>query len=115
MVKMVIWNSPMTTPNDFLTDIVKKATTKNKIIRANDRLIQNCDPIFLYPENKSLSLRAHFFAPAKYVFGRRIDTLYFDLIVIWMMSVLFYFTLYYDLLKKTVELGGGRGKAAKEA
>jgi hypothetical protein len=92
---------------------VKKATSKNKIIRDNGRLIQNYEPIFLYPENKTFSFRAHFFAPGKYVFGFQMDTLYFDLIVIWLMSILFYITLYYDVLKKTVELGGRRGKAAK--
>jgi len=99
--------------NDFLTDIVKKTTTKSKVLRGNSRLIQNCDPVFLYPEKEIFSLRAHFFAPAKYFFGLRVDTLVFNLVIIWLMSVLMYIALYYDVLKKLVEAGGKHGKGNK--
>jgi len=97
--------------NDFLAEIVKKTTEKNKIIRDNDRLVQNYEPIFLYPSDKNVfSLRAHFFAPGKYIFGMQVDTLWFNLIIIWMMSVIFYLTLYFDVLRKTLELGSRIGK-----
>jgi ABC-type multidrug transport system ATPase subunit len=98
--------------NDFLSDIVKKVSEKNKVIRDGDKLIQNFEPVFLYPEKKgAFSFRAHFFAPAKYFCGKQIDTLYFNIIVIWMMSVLFYITLYFDVLKRLLE--SGEKKAAK--
>lgn len=72
--------------------------------------MQNFEPVFLYPPQTSgLSLRAHFFAPAKYFFGMKISTLAFNLIIIWTMSVVFYITLYYDVLRKIV--GTGKGKA----
>lgn len=97
--------------NDFLADIVKKTTEKSKIIRDGDRLIQNYEPIFLYPAKRNgFSLRAHFFAPAKYIFGLQLDTLWFNLIIIWVMSAIFYFTLYYDILRKTLEFGSRIGK-----
>jgi ABC transport system ATP-binding/permease protein len=93
--------------NDFLADIVKKATEKNKIVRDKDRLIQNYEPIFLYPANQTgFSVRAHFFAPGKYIFGIQLDTLWFNLIIIWLMSVFFYLTLYFDILKKALDMGG---------
>ena len=101
--------------NDFLSDIVKKSNSKNKILRVNDRLVQNCEPIFLEPENKGISLRAHFFAPVKYVFGIRMNTITFNLIVIWLMSVIFYITLYFDVLKKTLEFSGRPGRIGKES
>jgi ABC transport system ATP-binding/permease protein len=100
--------------NDFLSDIVKKATEKTKIIRDNDRLVQNYEPIFHYPVNgHNFSLRAHFFSPAKYIFGIQVETILFNLIIIWLMSVVFYITLYYDILKKIIELSGRKGTVKK--
>jgi ABC-type multidrug transport system ATPase subunit len=101
--------------NDFLADIVKKATEKNKIVRDKDRLTQNYEPIFLYPANQNgFSLRAHFFAPGKYIFGIQVDTLWFNLIIIWLMSIIFYITLYFDVLKKAIDLGNRIGKSNKK-
>jgi hypothetical protein len=92
--------------NDCLADIVKKTSAKNKIIREEDHLIQNCEPIFLNPSSgKAFSLRAHFFAPVKYIFNMPIDTLLFNLIIIWLMIVFFYVTLYFDVLKKIIDYG----------
>jgi len=100
--------------NDFLADIVKKTNEKNKLVRIGTHLIQNCEPIFLIPANDTgFSLRTHFFAPSKFVFGRRMDTLYFNLIIIWIMSVFFYTTLYYDLLKKIISMGSKKYKKEK--
>jgi len=93
--------------NDFLADIVKKTTEGNKIIRGKNRLVQNYEPIFSYPpDGHVFSLRAHFFAPVKYIFYMQVDTLIFDLIIIWIMSVILYITLYYDILKNAMEFGG---------
>lgn len=99
--------------NDFLTDIVKKTTSKNKIMRDRGRIIQLSEPVFSYPEAGFFSLRAHFFAPYKFIFGQKTDTFYFNLIVIWLMSVIFYITLYFDLLKKALEIGGKHRKAPR--
>jgi hypothetical protein len=45
--------------------------------------------------------RAHFYAPVKIIGSRIIDTLSFNVIVLWIMSVLLYFTLYFDVIRKT--------------
>ena len=99
--------------NDFLADIVKKTTAKNKILRSGDSIIQLYEPVYQYPEKSVFSFRAHFFAPYKYIFGMQVDTFYFNLIVIWLMSVLFYITLYFDLLKKSLEIGEKHRSAPK--
>ncbi len=99
--------------NDFLADIVKKTTSKNKIMRDGGRIIQLYEPVYQDPEKNLFSLRAHFFAPYKYLFGLKIDTLYFDLIIIWLMSIVFYITLYFDALKKSLEIGEKHHKAPK--
>jgi ABC-type multidrug transport system ATPase subunit len=100
--------------NDYLADIVKKTTEKNKIIREQDHLVQNYEPVFLYPVNgNTFSFRAHFFAPVKYFFGVQVDTFYFNLIIIWLTSILVYITLYYDILRKTIEMGSRKRKNNK--
>jgi ABC-type multidrug transport system ATPase subunit len=100
--------------NNSLSDIVKKTTEKSKIIHGKYRLIQNYEPIFLNPtEGHLFSLRAHFFTPVKYIFGREVETIYFNLIIIWLMSIMFYITLYYDVLKKAIESGSKRRRNNK--
>ncbi len=96
--------------NEFLSDIVRKATVTDKIKREGDYLFRNFEPIFLNPSEPGLfSLRSHFFAPNKYVAGEQVSTLVFNLIVIWIMSMILFITLYYDLLGKLIS-GLGRMK-----
>ena len=100
--------------NDFLADIVKKTNEKNKLVRVGAHLVQTYEPIFLIPVNeRGLSLRTHFFAPVKFIFGKRLDTLTFNIIIIWVMSILFYITLYYDILRKIVNMQGRRNNKDK--
>lgn len=93
--------------NDFLSEIVRKVSEKNKIIRDDDQLIQNFEPVFLSPQNKSsFSFRAHFFSPVKFIAGKPLDTFWFNLLIIWLMSALFYLTLYFDILRRLIERCG---------
>lgn len=92
--------------NDFLSDIVKKINIKDRIVREKDRLIQTSDPVFLMPDSrKQISFRAHFFAPEKFLFGMQINTLLFNLLAIWSMTLIFSLTLYFDVLKKLLNPG----------
>jgi hypothetical protein len=50
--------------------------------------------------------RAHFYAPYKMIGNLEIDTYWFDLIVVWTVSVLLYIALYYNLLRKLVDYLG---------
>lgn len=92
--------------NDFLSEIVRKLTEKNKIIRGEDHLIRNFEPVYLNPEKNSFTLRAHFFAPVKYIFGKKIDTIWFNLIIIWSMTAILYLALYFNILKRAVDKSG---------
>ncbi|MCA1747084.1 MAG: hypothetical protein LC655_05255, partial [Bacteroidales bacterium] len=78
---------------------VKKIYEKNKIVESDGRLYQQSDPIFLLPE----STRAHFYAPAKLLFGKYVDTYWFNIVVIWLGSLILYVVLYYDLLRRLIE------------
>ena len=90
--------------NENLADIAKNTMVKKRIIEQNNRLIQQVDPIYLDPVNIAgmFDFRAHFYAPVKHFMGKFYDTFSFNIIVIWTMVVLLYFTLYFDILKKFI-------------
>ena len=73
------------------------------IQEVDGQLIQRSDPIYLDPQN----FRAHFFAPTKLFFGKRIDTFWFNIAVLWFMCITLGITLYFDIFKKIMD---GLGK-----
>ena len=88
--------------NESISDIVRKVFEKNKILREGDNLIQNVDPIYLLPEpSYSLDFRSHFFAPKKHFAGNYFETLWFNITMVWLFTILLYIVLYYDLLRKS--------------
>jgi hypothetical protein len=61
----------------------------------------------------SKSGRTHFYAPYKQIGSIKIDTYWFNLLVLWLVSFGLYIALYYNLLQKLIE---GLGKVKlKEA
>ncbi len=91
--------------NESLADLVRNIDEKERILEFEGELIQQINPIFVSPRPKGpLDYRAHFFAPEKTFFGAVIPTFTFNLIIIWLMSVVLYVTLYYELLRKFVDL-----------
>ncbi len=87
--------------NESVSDLVKKVFEKKKIIENNFELVQQTDPVFQYPVVRGyFDLRAHFYAPVKHFMGNYYDTFWFNMIVIWLFTVFFYFSLYYELLKR---------------
>jgi len=88
--------------NDALSDFVKDKNAMNKILELDGNLIQKLDPVYQTPKG----FRAHFYAPEKKLFGIYIDTYWFNLLVIWMMSLVLGISLYFDILRKIIESGG---------
>lgn len=88
--------------NDYLADVVKQRFSKHKIITDNGRLIPILDPIYrdANPDDGWISLDSPFYTPRKILFGRLTDTLYFNVIILWVMSFLLYLTLYFDLFRR---------------
>ncbi len=88
--------------NEGLNDLVRNSGVV-RIMEYEGRLYRKSDPVFSDPVNTSF-VKAHFYAPKKPLFGRLYDTYYINLIVIWVMSIILYITLYYKTLKGTIEL-----------
>ncbi|MGY6560519.1 MAG: ATP-binding cassette domain-containing protein [Luteibaculaceae bacterium] len=90
--------------NEYLADIVRKRFNQDKIFEYNNTLIQVVDPIYKNPEPaNNLDFAAHFFAPKKHFFGKLYPTLYFNIVVIWVLTFFLFITLYYDILRKIVD------------
>jgi ABC transport system ATP-binding/permease protein len=100
--------------NESLSDLVKNVSVKNRWIEFQGQIIQQINPVFQDPKPTSaLDYRAPFFAPEKNFFGFRLDTYVFNLLVIWVLSIFFYLTLYFEWLKKLVNFFGNMNSLKK--
>jgi hypothetical protein len=89
--------------NESVSDAVRKIFERKKIVEYNSRLIQKIDPVFLDPNPSSpIDFRSHFYAPQKYLFGKYFDTYWFNMSVIWFLTLILYGMLYYDLFRKLI-------------
>lgn len=92
--------------NKAVSVAVKNMITANRIVEYNGKLYQKIYPIY-FDDHKPeyyFDLSANLFQPTKYFGGRLFDTLYFNLAVIWAMTLILFVTLYFDLLKKFILL-----------
>jgi hypothetical protein len=91
-----------TTHNEELADLVLNRTVQKKVYDTPDRIIQKSDPVLMEPDSRIG--RAHFYAPYKMIGNLRIQTLWFNLLYIWWGNLNFFIILYFDLLKKLLNL-----------
>jgi ABC-type multidrug transport system ATPase subunit len=89
--------------NESLADLVKNVSEKERIIEYQGRLYQQINPIFVDPRpDGPLDYRAHFFAPQKNLFGSMVSTFLFNNLIIWLMAIILYLTLYFEWLRKLI-------------
>jgi len=94
--------------NESITELVKNLNEQQRIIEADGKLVQKIYPIYKDPDPDHLiDFDAQFYMPAKHFLNRDIDTLWFNLGVIWMMTLILAITLYFEVLRKIVD---GLGK-----
>lgn len=86
--------------NNRLREIVLDEFNQHKIVEAGGKYIQKYEPAYMKPV--SANGRAHFYAPCKNIGGVEIGTLWFNLLILWLASLLLYAALYFRLLKKAV-------------
>jgi ABC transport system ATP-binding/permease protein len=95
-----------TTHNEELADLALNRLVQKKVYDTPDRIIQKSDPVLMGPVSRNG--RAHFYAPYKMVGNLRIGTLWFNLLYIWWANTNFFITLYFDLLRKLLNLSDKR-------
>jgi len=89
--------------NNSLSELVTNKNSFQTVYETDDRLIQMTKPIFKEPESNYG--RAHFYAPYKYLFGKKIDTLWFNIGFIWFTTLFMYVALIFEWLKKLLNVG----------
>jgi hypothetical protein len=88
---------------DYTNERLEELLVRNSqafLVEWNGRLVRKFAPIYQVP--RSRTARAHFFAPEKKVGSITFDTYWFNVVVIWLLSLIFYFALIYDILRKIV-------------
>jgi len=91
--------------NESLNDLVFKTNDKTKIRIGDGKLIQKVDPVYKDPiPSGKLDFRAHFFAPRKQFMGIYFSTFSFNVILIWVMSLLLFVTLYHETYNRISHL-----------
>lgn len=94
--------------NEALGIMVKNITTEHRILEHDNEYIQKLYPIYHEPEfpAHALDFRAQFYQPTKHFAGVWTDTLWFNVIIIWVMSFLLFIALYFDWLRKMISVFG---------
>ncbi len=90
--------------NESIADLVKNTMETNRVIERDGKLIQKIFPIYKNPDPEHIvDFDAQFYMPAKHFLNTNIDTLYFNLGVIWTMTLLLMITLYFEVLRKIID------------
>ncbi len=93
--------------NERLGNMIKNIQTKRRVVRSGDELVQKIYPIYAkneFPEH-ALDSRSNFYYPEKYFAGQYIDTKIFNVIIIWIMTIILFIAVYYDWLRKILRSG----------
>jgi hypothetical protein len=104
--KLELFNSNiMKYQNEAVTQMVENSNDPVRILEWQGQLIQKIYPVYFddhRPRNQ-FDFTANFYNPTKHFLGRHFDTFYFNISIIWFMSLLLYVALYFDLLKRGVQ------------
>jgi len=87
--------------NKALADWVLNTNEVTKFLETDSRIVQKHEPIFMLPDHPWG--RAQFYAPMKLFNGQYVRTLWFNLAVIWLFSLMLFITLQTDLLRKLID------------
>lgn len=100
--------------NEAVSETVKNIYETKQVVESNGHLIKQKDPIFRDPEPTDMfTFRTHFYAPRKHFMGQYFDTFWFNIVIVWIMTILMYVALYYDWLRKAIEFEIGKRVRSK--
>lgn len=84
--------------NEQLNDMLLNRSIVHKVEEKDGKLIRKHQPAFMKPTSRIG--RAHLYAPVKRIGNLEIDTVWYNIVVLWLYAGLLYLVLYFDLLKK---------------
>ena len=88
--------------NEAVADLVLNRNEMKKIVEYDGKLIRKDAPVFQIP-GSSIG-RSQFFAAVKIVGNVKIDTILFNILVLWLMTLFFYLALVNDWLRKILAM-----------
>ncbi|MFO7853338.1 MAG: ATP-binding cassette domain-containing protein [Bacteroidota bacterium] len=94
--------------NENLANFCLNLRSEDRIIETEKKIIQKAEPVYMMPTSNYG--RAHFYAPCKILGNLHIDTYWFNVLAIWLSTLILYITLYTDLLRKSINYFGRREK-----
>lgn len=94
--------------NESVTSMVENSNDVTRIVEWRGELVQKIYPIYFndHRPKHSWNFRGNFYIPTKHFLGKTYDTFYFNVSMIWAMTLILYGTLYFDLLKRGVRSTG---------
>ncbi len=91
--------------NEQVSDIVKKNNSNFIFYNTNYELIQVIDPIYQTPVKPDyFTFKYPFFIAKKYFLSLTLDTYWYNILFLWLYSVILYFMLYYEILYKLLRI-----------
>lgn len=98
--------------NNAVTDAVKNVNTTNRIVEYDGKLVQRIFPVYMEDHHPDhfLDFSANLYQPTKHFAGMTFDTYFFNITVIWSMTIVLFITLYFDGLKRLIKLLDGNRK-----
>ena len=88
--------------NQKLAEIVRNFNRTEQLKIYDYQIIRKKDPIFMYPDSRFG--RAQFFASVKFLGNKKISTFWFNIAILWLSAILMFWILYFDLVKKLINL-----------
>jgi uncharacterized coiled-coil protein SlyX len=90
--------------NEAIAELVKNMAETHRIIEQDGKLVQKIYPIYKDPDpDHIVDFDAQFYMPKKHFLNTNIDTLVFNLLVIWSMTVVLTLLLYFEILRKIID------------
>ena len=97
-----LYDQKMKFHNKSLETLVLNTEAKDFFRVTPCGIMQKIAPVYKIPDHRNG--RAHFLASVKNFYGIAVDTLIFNLGIIWLMCIFLYIALYFDWLRKIVTL-----------
>jgi ABC transport system ATP-binding/permease protein len=93
--------------NAAVNDLVLNNNEMRKIKEYPGKLVRKDSPIYQIPDSKIG--RAHFYAAYKYLGNVKINTIWFNIGVIWLMTIFLYVILVFDVFRKVLNFNFRKG------
>jgi len=90
--------------NESLSDLVRNQNSVERYKISKQEILPKVDLVFFASKpDGNFGYRAHFYAPSKYLGTIKLDTFWFNLIVLWTITGLFFAFLYFDILRIIID------------